>query len=311
MTAACEPILVVGDCMLDVYWDGVVERISPEAPVPILRVQREFQRAGGAANVALNLRELGSPVTLATLIGDDDAGERLTALMASARVQLQAVRDARLPTTQKIRSVCLRQQLLRIDFEQPPAEASVDALMGRVAPLLANHRWVLLSDYDKGSLWRCAEIIPMAQRHGCRVLVDPKGRDFTRYRGAWLLKPNAAEVRAVVGDWHDETDFRARAHRLRCDLDVEHLLVTRGELGMTLCSAGGSCMHIGAEVRQVYDVSGAGDTVLAALAHFLADGEGVESAVRLANRAAGLVVGKFGTASVTRAELGVASHRVH
>lgn len=311
MGAADAPILIVGDCMLDVYWDGVVERISPEAPVPILRVQREFQRAGGAANVALNLRELGSPVTLATLIGDDDAGERLTALMAAARVKLRAVRDARLPTTQKIRSVCVRQQLLRIDFEQPPADASVDALMLRVAPLLAQHRWVLLSDYGKGSLRRCPELMAMAQRHGCRVLVDPKGPDFARYRGAHVLKPNAAEVRAVVGDWHDEADFVERAHKLRADTGVDHLLVTRGEAGMTLCSAGEACLHVGAEVRQVYDVSGAGDTVLATLAHFLADGEDVESAVRLANRAAGLVVGKFGTASVTRAELGVARLAAH
>lgn len=304
-TAAGPPLLIVGDCMLDRYWDGQVERISPEAPVPILRVQREYQRAGGAANVALNLVALGSPVTLATLLGQDSAGDQLEALLRGRGIAVQAVRDAQLVTTQKIRSVCLRHQLLRIDFEEPPPPACIDSLHAVVGDLLASHRWMLLSDYAKGCLARCELLIERARRSGCRVLVDPKGREFARYRGAFLLKPNAAELRVVVGDWHDDADLLARADRLRAELEVEHLLVTRGEHGMTLCSAGRPCLHMPTQVREVYDVSGAGDTVLATVAHCLAAGHDIESAVRWANRAAGIVVGKFGTASVSREELGL------
>ena len=303
--AASSPILIVGDSMLDRYWDGSVDRISPEAPVPILRVRKEFERAGGAANVALNLVALGSDVALATLLGDDPAGSSLSSLLGDHGIVLHPVTAPGLRTTQKIRSVCMRHQLLRIDFEEPPPEECLDSIRRVVESLLPHHRWLILSDYGKGCLQRCQDLIHAATERGCRVLVDPKGSDFARYRGAFVLKPNASELRAVVGEWSSEEDMLQRALALRARLEVEHLLVTRGELGMVLCSAGRPCLRIPSEVREVYDVSGAGDTVLAVLAHCLAEGRDVESAVRWANKAAGIVVAKFGTASVTREELGL------
>lgn len=305
MNAAAKPVLVIGDCMLDRYWEGAVDRISPEAPVPVLRVQREFRRAGGAANVALNLAALGSEVVLLTLLGSDEAGEQLGALMAQAGIVLHAVRDPALQTTQKIRSVCRHQQLLRIDFEQPPPAHCVQALAEQAGDLLPGHDWVLLSDYAKGSLGCAPQLLARARLQGCRTLVDPKGRDFERYRGAWLLKPNAGELRAAAGEWHDEADMRARALALRQRLELQHLLVTLGEHGMALCSQGRECLRLPAEVREVYDVSGAGDTALATLAHCLSQGWPLPQAVEWANKAAGLVVGKFGTASVSREELGL------
>jgi rfaE bifunctional protein kinase chain/domain len=305
--AAPSAILIVGDCMLDRYWDGSVERISPEAPVPILHVRKEFERAGGAANVALNLVALGSGVALATLLGEDAAGRSLSALMADHGVALHAVSAPDLRTTQKIRSVCMRHQLLRIDFEEPPPPGCIDSIRSVVENLLPAHEWMILSDYGKGCLQRCEKLISAATRRGCKVLVDPKGTDFSRYRGAFVLKPNASELRAVVGEWDSEETMLKKAQALRAELGVEHLLVTRGELGMVLCSADRPCLRIPSEVREVYDVSGAGDTVLAVLAHCLAEGHDVESAVRWANKAAGIVVGKFGTASVSREELGLKS----
>ena len=300
-----KPILVIGDCMLDRYWEGAVERISPEAPVPVLQVQRETQRAGGAANVALNLVALGSPVRLLSLVGEDEAGTQLSALLARSGIELDTVRDAALQTTHKIRSVCRRQQLLRIDFEQRPPAHCVRALTDRALALLPQFEWVLLSDYAKGSLAHSAELLAAARRHGCRVLVDPKGQDFERYRGAWLVKPNAAELRAVMGPWQDDDELLHKAHELRSRLQLEHLLVTLGEQGMALCSQVKPCLRMPAQVREVYDVSGAGDTVLATLAHTLSRGLALEEAVRWANKAAGIVVGKFGTASVSREELGL------
>jgi rfaE bifunctional protein kinase chain/domain len=300
-----KPVLVIGDCMLDRYWEGAVERISPEAPVPVLQVQRQTQRAGGAANVALNLVALGSPVRLLSLAGEDEAGAQLTALMAQAGIAFDPVRDSALRTIQKIRSVCRRQQLLRIDFETPPPPQCVRSLTERAIALLPQHEWVLLSDYAKGGLAHSAEIIAAARRHGCRVLVDPKGQDFERYRGAWLFKPNAAELRAVMGTWADDAQLLHKAHELRSKLRLKHLLVTLGEQGMALCSQAKPCLRMPAQVREVYDVSGAGDTVLATLAHTLARGLPLEEAVHWANRAAGIVVGKFGTASVSSEELGL------
>jgi rfaE bifunctional protein kinase chain/domain len=300
---APRPIVIVGDSMLDRYWEGKVERISPEAPVPVLQVTRDFSRAGGAANVALNLVELGSTPTLLTLIGEDDAGRQLGALL-EGKLTLHAIGGARHKTTQKIRCVALRHQLLRTDFEEQADDEVVELLMAACRELLPERAVVLLSDYAKGAL-RCArELIEDAQARGCLVLVDPKGRDFQRYRGADLLKPNEAEVREVVGDWRDEAGFRARCAKLRRALKLRHLLVTRGETGMTLFGPDG-VHHKPAEVREVYDVSGAGDTVLATLAHCLAHGAAMEEAMHWANKAAGVVVGKFGTASVRPEEIGL------
>ena len=301
---ASDRILVVGDSMLDRYWDGAVERISPEAPVPVLRKQREWVRAGGAANVAVNLAALQARATLATVLGRDEAGELLERLVEERGVELRPVRSAQVATTQKIRAVCRQQQLLRVDVEdQVPADEAL-ALADLVSDLLPSHPWLLLSDYRKGALRECALLMRRAAARGCKVLVDPKGSDFSCYRGAWLLKPNEAEALGVVGPCRDDEQFAERVAALRQSLDVQHLLVTRGERGMTLFSADATPRHVPAEQREVYDVSGAGDTVLAALAWALAEGEPLDDAVHIANHAAGIVVGKFGTASVSRRELG-------
>lgn len=298
-------VLVVGDCMLDVYLEGEVHRISPEAPVPVLRMQRRSPRAGGASNVALNLASLGCPCTLASLVGADAAGQCLEQLLAHPQIERHWVRCPLLPTTQKIRMVSQRQQLLRIDIEEAAPAPAVEALMSLVRDLLPTHRTLLLSDYGKGALSDSAALLADARRAGCRTLVDPKNPDLGAYRGAWLLKPNLAELRAAVGDWADEAQLCRKLQTLQAALDLEHLLVTRGPQGMSLYSRGGPCLHVPAQAREVYDVSGAGDTVLAALAFFLSRGDSLEDAVRAANRAAGIVVGKFGTATLTLAELGV------
>lgn len=299
-------VLVVGDCMLDVYLEGAVHRISPEAPVPILRLHRQSQRAGGAANVALNLARLRCPCTLSGLVGTDTAGACLVELLDEPGITQHFVRSPTLHTTQKIRMVSQRQQLLRMDVETEPPADCVDTLATLARELCARHRYVLLSDYGKGVFGRAADVqalLAHCRERGCLVLVDPKRRDLDAYRGAWLLKPNLAELREAVGAWDGEAELGARLAALQDRLDIEHVLLTRGEDGMSLYSRGGGCLHVPTEAREVYDVSGAGDTVLAALTACLARGEALHDAVRAANRAAGLVVGKFGTASVTPEEL--------
>lgn len=300
-------VLVVGDSMLDRYWEGAVERISPEAPVPVLRMGGEWRRAGGAANVATNLAALECPVALATLIGDDEAGAALTGLLQAAGVDLVAVRSRDHTTTQKIRAICHRQQLLRVDFERTAPLALARVLADMVTDLLPRHRWLLLSDYAKGALCDCPGLITRARARGCRVLVDPKGDDFQRYAGAWLLKPNEAEARRAAGIGPDAADFDAHMSALRASLGVENLLVTRGECGMVLYAEGRAPQHLQALRREVYDVSGAGDTVLAALVSAMAEGQTLDEAMVLANRAAGIAVGRFGTAVVTRRDLAQAT----
>ena len=298
-------VLVVGDCMLDVYLEGAVQRISPEAPVPVLRMQRRSPRAGGASNVALNLASLGCRCSLASSLGDDAAGFCLEQLLDHPNIDRHWVRSHLCPTTQKIRMVSQRQQLLRMDIEQEvPAEVA-EALMSLVRQLLPGCRYLLLSDYGKGTLCESAQLLREARRTGCRTLVDPKNPDLSAYRGAWLLKPNLAELQAALGGWSDEEDLRRKLEGLLATLELEHLLVTRGAEGMSLYSRGGVCLHVPAEAREVYDVSGAGDTALAALTCFLVRGNSLEQAVRAANRAAGIVVGKFGTAKLSLAEMGI------
>lgn len=303
LLSAPPQVLVVGDCMLDVYLEGAVQRISPEAPVPVLQLQRQQQRAGGAANVALNLARLLCPCTLTGIVGTDTAGACLVELLDEPGITQHFVRSPAVQTTQKIRLVAQRQQLLRMDVEAAPPPDCVTELTTLAQQLGTRHRWVLLSDYGKGALADVQALLQHCRLQGIHALVDPKRHDWAAYAGAWLLKPNAAELRDAVGGWGDEATLCERLAELQQRLDIEHVLLTRGEDGMSLYSRGGRCLHIATEAREVYDVSGAGDTVLAALTASLVRGQPLEAAVRTANRAAGLVVGKFGTASVTPEEL--------
>ena len=295
-------VLVVGDVMLDRYWFSSVDRISPEAPVPVALVQREQDRLGGAANVALNAAMLGAQTTLLSVVGSDDAGRRLAHLVADTPIRSALRQVPGLRTTMKLRVVSRQQQLLRLDFESTPDHEVLLDLMDRYAQELAFHDVVLLSDYGKGGLGHVERMVQLARAQGRRVLVDPKGRDYSRYAGATLITPNRAEFSEVAGDWRDEAELESRAQRLREDLHLQAVLVTRAEEGMTLFSAAGR-LHVPAAAREVFDVSGAGDTVIATLAALLGAGAGLEDAVRAANRAAGIVVGKQGTASVSAAEL--------
>lgn len=297
-----QPILVVGDAMLDRYWDGSVDRISPEAPVPVLRVTQRYDRAGGAANVALNLAALGAPVTLLTLAGRDEAGDALQAILHQAGVRLERVAAPGYQTIQKIRCVARRHQMLRADFEGAPVPGMLEMLASHYQSLLPDHGLVVLSDYAKGALDRCEGLIDAARAAARPVLVDPKGLDWARYAGATLVKPNLGEFKAVAGPWADEAAFQRQAVALRKRLGWTYLLVTQGEAGMTMFNGRGM-VHEPARVREVFDVSGAGDTVLATLAWRMAEGDDGFEAMRWANRAAGIVVGKFGTSTVGRDEL--------
>jgi len=296
-------VLVVGDAMLDRYWVGEVERISPEAPVPIVRIDHEEERAGGAANVARNAAALGARTTLLSVVGADEAGSRLEALLKRERVTPQLHHDRGIKTTVKLRVIAGRkQQLLRVDFETAPTHEVLASKLRDFERLLAGVDAVILSDYGKGGLTHIVKMIAMARRAGKPVLVDPKGQDYTRYRGATLITPNRSEFRQVAGAWKGEQDLAQRAQKLRRELALKAVLVTRGEDGMTLFQDGAR-FHVKTQAREVSDVSGAGDTVIATLAVALAGGAGLKDAVRLANRAAGIVVGKFGTAVVTPKEL--------
>lgn len=296
-------VLVVGDVMLDRYWFGDVERISPEAPVPVLKVSRTEERPGGAANVARNIAALGAQATLLSVVGDDEAGRCLGNLLDSQPgVNALLHCDPQIATTVKLRAVARQQQLLRIDFETAPGHEVLQAKLADFRARLPEADVVLLSDYGKGGLTHISEMIRLARSAGKSVLVDPKGDDYARYQGATLLTPNRSEFRQVAGGWQDEASLTAKAQALRESLGLEALLVTRSEDGMTLFRAAG-VSHEPAQAREVFDVSGAGDTVIATLAVMLASGAAMDAAVRLANRAGGIVVGKLGTAVVTRGEL--------
>ena len=295
-------VLVVGDVMLDRYWFGDVVRISPEAPVPVVLVKGEDHRLGGAANVAWNCKELGARTRLLSVVGRDEPGRKLAMLLRQKGIEASLHRDAKLDTTQKLRVIGRRQQLLRIDFEKPPSREVLASKLKEFKQALADCDVVIMSDYGKGGLAHIAEMIRSARRAGRRVLVDPKGDDYARYKGASVITPNVAELREVVGRWTDEKDLVRRAQALRARLGLEALLLTRGDEGMTLYTQRRP-LTIKAQAREVFDVTGAGDTVIAALAVMLGAGASMENAVRIANRAAGIVVGKLGTATVSRAEL--------
>ena len=287
--------------MLDRYWYGDASRISPEAPVPVLLFREEEYRLGGAANVAANCAALGARTRLLSVVGRDEAGQRLEKLLKAKRVTASLHRDARVHTTQKLRVIGRRQQLLRIDMERPPSTEVLASKLVDFRAALADCDVVLLSDYGKGGLEHIGVMIREARKAGKKVLVDPKGDDYARYKGASVLTPNLAELRVVVGTWKDEKDLAQRAQALRQKLKLDALLLTRGEDGMVLFSR--KVFRVSAEKREVSDVTGAGDTVIATLAVMLAAGQSLEAAVRAANRAGGIKVTKFGTAEVTLKEI--------
>ena len=296
-------ILVVGDVMLDRYWFGDVNRISPEAPVPVLKIERVEERPGGAANVARNIASLGAHATLLSVVGDDEAGACLERLL-NHHANLKALlhRDDSISTIIKLRAIARHQQLLRIDFETPPSHEVLHAALADYRLQLPLADVVILSDYGKGGLAHIAEMLRLAREAGKPVLVDPKGEDYERYRGATLLTPNRSEFREVAGSWKTEAELNAKAEKLRAELQLGALLVTRSEDGMSLYRAN-EVLHEPTQTREVFDVSGAGDTVIATLAVMLASGADMHDAMRIANRAAGIVVGKLGTAVVSRDEI--------
>jgi len=295
-------VLVVGDVMLDRYWYGDATRISPEAPVPVVLWQREEERLGGAANVARNCAALGAGTRLLSVTGRDEAGARVARLLKSSGVAASLRRDPSIRTTQKLRVVHRKHQLLRIDMETAPSKEVLASKLADFRKALPACDAVLLSDYGKGGLAHVATMIREGRRAGKAVLVDPKGSDWSRYRGASLLTPNLKEFEDVAGRARDERELASRAQALRAKLRLDALLLTRGEDGMTLFRPG-RAVRIRGERREVADVTGAGDTVIAVLAVMLAAGASLESAARLANRAGGIKVTKFGTAVVTPAEL--------
>ncbi len=295
-------ILVVGDVMLDRYWFGDVSRISPEAPVPVVRMTRAEDRPGGAANVARNASALGTQVSLLSVVGKDEAADSLDRLLAESAVNAHLFRDDSVQTTLKLRVIGRSQQLLRIDFEQRPQAEVLAAKLDTYKQLLSGHDLVLISDYDKGALDHVEVMIQLAKDAGKPVLVDPKGDDFARYAGATVLTPNRGELQTIVGRWRSEADLAARVEALRKDLSLGAVLLTRSEEGMTLFDENG-VSHEPTRAREVFDVSGAGDTVIATFAVMLACGLTAPDAMHWANLAAGVVVGKLGTAVVSLDEL--------
>lgn len=296
-------ILVAGDVMLDRYWHGSTSRISPEAPVAVVRVGNTQDSPGGAGNVALNLAALGSAALLVGLVGDDNNGRELETSLAAAGVLCDFVRIPDKPTITKLRVISRHQQLIRLDFEDPFSAADAAALPARVEELLPSADVLVLSDYKKGALAEVPVLIALAKRAGVPVLVDPKGADFSIYRGATLLKPNLHEFEAIVGPCNSEEQLVEKGQKLLRELELEALLITRGEHGMSLIRASGHEQHFPARARDVFDVTGAGDTVISVLAASLGAGLPLPESVALANIAAGLVVAKLGTAAISGPEL--------
>jgi rfaE bifunctional protein kinase chain/domain len=288
--------------MLDRYLFGDVDRISPEAPVPVVRVRREEARLGGAANVALNVKSLGANVTLVTVVGSDEPAVKLEQLLIDQGIQAVLGKDPKLYTCVKLRVIGRAQQLVRVDFENQPDHEILGDMLTDYMRVLPDHDAVLFSDYGKGGLAHIPRMIELARAAGKPVLVDPKGVDYSRYSGATLITPNRSELSQVIGGWVGEEQLETRAQALREFLRLDTLLLTRSEEGMSLFDAGGH-VRVAAKAREVFDVTGAGDTVIATIAAMIACGLTVRDALPIANRAAGIVVGKFGTATVTYGEL--------
>ncbi len=295
-------VLVVGDAMLDRYWFGAVERISPEAPVPVVRVNREEERLGGAANVALNVKTVGAQATLLTVVGNDEPARRLRQLLEHEGVDTLLGEDPQLYTIVKLRVIGRSQQLIRVDFENQPDHEVLASMLSDFEHALNAADAVLFSDYGKGGLTHIPRMIELARQAGKPVLIDPKGHDYGRYAGATVVTPNRAELAQVIGPWDSESELEERSQALRRRLGLQALLLTRSEEGMSLFDDAGH-VRVPAQAREVFDVTGAGDTVIATLAAMMACGAPVREAMPIANRAGGIVVGKFGTAGVRYDEL--------
>lgn len=302
-------VLVLGDVMLDRYWFGATNRISPEAPVPVVKVQEREDRAGGAANVAMNIASLNVPVTLHGLVGNDDAGRALDKLLSEHRIQNQCIAVDSHPTITKLRILSRHQQLLRLDFEEGFHNLDCQALLAKLAAEITAYGALILSDYGKGTLDTVQQMIQIARQANVPVLIDPKGTDFERYRGATLLTPNMSEFEAVAGHCRDEDEIVTKGLKMIADFDLSALLITRSEKGMTLLRPNQEPFHLPTQAKEVYDVTGAGDTVISVLATAIADGRPLEEACYLANAAAGIVVGKLGTSTVSPSELEQAIHQ--
>ncbi len=295
-------VLVVGDAMLDRYWYGNVDRISPEAPVPVVRVTREEERIGAAANVAYNVITMGAQASLLTIVGNDEASHKLEALVATTGIEPFFGRDADLKTTVKLRVIGRQQQLLRVDFENTPKHEVLISQTSEFSKLINSHDVVLFSDYAKGGLAHVADMIALARAAGKSVLVDPKGSDYERYTGATIITPNKSEMQAAVGAWKDDAELAIKAQNLRTQLKLDAVLVTRSEEGMSMFDVNGA-LHTPTHALEVFDVTGAGDTVIATFATLLAAGLTLREAMPFANKAGGIVVGKFGTATASYKEL--------
>jgi D-beta-D-heptose 7-phosphate kinase/D-beta-D-heptose 1-phosphate adenosyltransferase len=295
--------LIVGDIMLDRYWRGGASRISPEAPVPVVHVHHSEERPGGAGNVALNIRALGASATLLGVSGDDEAGDILADKLIAAGVTTYIHRIPNIPTVTKLRVISRNQQLIRLDFEEPAVEYDCSPLLKEFQARLSEADIVILSDYSKGAIGDPQQFIQLAKAAGVRVLVDPKGNDFARYRGAYLLKPNRKEFETVVGCCKNESEIISKGKEAILENNISALLVTRGEQGMTLLRSDHSEFHLPAKNREVFDVTGAGDTVISVLASVLAVDESLEHATTLANIAASITVTKLGAATVSVPEL--------
>lgn len=288
--------------MLDRYWFGDANRISPEAPVPVVRITRSEDRLGGAANVAVNIAALGAQAQLLSVIGCDEAGESVERILHENKIIPHLHRDAEIKTTVKLRIVARQQQMLRADFENRPTTAVLANHLSEYENIINNVDVIVLSDYGKGGLDHITQMIGLARAKNIPILIDPKGNNYDRYKGATLITPNRAELAQVVGEWTSEEDLIERAQNLRQKLALEAILLTRSEEGMTLFTANGQT-SVPAQALEVYDVSGAGDTVIAVMASMIATGQSLEESMRIANRAGGIVVGKLGTATVSYDEL--------
>jgi len=296
-------VLVVGDAMLDRYWYGGVERISPEAPVPVVAVARSDERPGGAANVARNVHTLGARCTLLSITGDDREADNLQELLRAEGVECRLYRDKLINTTVKLRVISRNQQLIRIDFESPVSKDARVRLLDYYLKHISESNVVIISDYGKGGLGYIEEMITAARGAGLPVVVDPKGDDYSAYRGATLITPNRKEFEQVAGRFRDDKELESKAKAMVAALELGGILVTRGEEGMSLMDGQGRALHMPARAREVFDVTGAGDTVIGAIGCATAVGADLKDALQLANVAAGIVVGKLGAATVNPEEI--------